>query len=217
MKVDKRKLWLDRAFLRNTFIAVCILIAFLAAFFVLRPEKKKEKYDLFNIDRISELTTLQCRYHNVSIYDYDGGLFGSTSVYVWFEYDVILDIGIDINQVWIDEPTDNGVIKVYLPPAKILGAVVDKETISKPVCDIAVFAELTADEERQIVNEGVRKLQEDAKTQEVIVFAYNSARDVLEQYIINIGNMMGEEYSVEWVTSSPDVQTETSESSALTE
>ena len=149
---------------------------------------------------ISELTTLECRYHNVAVRRYTDSFLGMEDQYVWFEYDVIVDVGIDINQVRIEEPTENGVVRIYLPPAKILGAAEDKATIFKPVCDLGVLAELTADEERQIINEGIQKLKEDAKTQEVIYQAYSSAKNVLEQYVINMGKLMGEDYSVEWLT-----------------
>lgn len=208
-------------FIRNLVISglsLVIALLLLGFWFIIRPDNKTEQHNLFNIEMISELTTLECRYHNVSVYEYNGGLFGSTSRYVWFEYDVIIDVGIDIHEVRIEDPTDDGVVRIYLPPAKILGAAEDKSTISKPVYDIAICgSDLTADEERQIIHDGIEKLKNDPKTQEVINEAYNSAKDVLEQYVVNMGKLIGEEYVVEWIKVSDSVQTPTDSAPASTE
>lgn len=196
-------------FVRNLLISgimLAIAVILLSAWFIFRPDNKTEKHDLFNIEMISELTTLECRYHNVAVRDKEGNALSVGKQYVWFEYDVIIDVGIDINEVRIEEPNAEGVVKIYLPPAKILGAAEDKATISKPVCDLGWLTELTADEERQIINEGIQKLKSDAKTQEVIHQAYNSAKDVLEQYVINMGKLIGEDYTVEWIKVPDDVQ-----------
>ena len=209
---DKKQRKKMNPFVRNLLIAgvmLAIAVILLSAWFIFRPDNKTEKHDLFNIEMISELTTLECRYHNVAVRDKAGNALTVGKQYVWFEYDVIIDVGIDINEVRIEEPNTDGVVKIYLPPAKILGAAEDKATISKPVCDLGWLTELTADEERQIINEGIQKLKSDAKTQEVIHQAYNSAKDVLEQYVINMGKLIGEDYTVEWIKVPDDVQVAT--------
>ena len=207
-------------FMRNLLISVglmAIVFILLTFWFIFRPNNKTDKYDLFNLEMISELTTLECRYHNVAVCDIEGNVIGIGKQYVWFEYDVIIDVGIDINEVQIDPPSANGVVKIYLPPAKILGAAEDKTTISKPVCELGIFTELTADEERQIIREGVEKLKHDAKTQEVIYQAYSSAKKVLEQYVINMGKLIGEEYTVEWIKVPGSMQVEEDQTDSTTE
>ena len=187
---------------RNFIISAALLAVtgiLLFVWFLMRPDNKTHQYDYFDIDVIGELTTLECRYHNVSVHDQEGGFMGVGRKYVWFEYDVIVDVGVDIKEVKMEKPTDDGVVRIYLPPAKILGAKEDKSTILKPVCDLGAFTKLTADEERQIINEGVQRLKDDAKTQDVIFHAYSSAKDVLEQYVKNIGMLFGENYTVEWI------------------
>lgn len=206
-KKSRKKL---NPFVRNLLISVTLLAIaaiLLAGWFVFRPDNKTDKSNLFNIEMISELTTLECRYHNVAVRDKEGNWLTVGKQYVWFEYDVIVDVGIDIHEVRIENPTENGVVKIYLPPAKILGAAEDKATISKPVCDLGAFTELTADEERQIINEGIQRLKNDKKTQDVIDQAYNSAKNVLEQYVINVGKLIGEDYTVEWIKVPDSVQT----------
>ncbi len=196
---QKKKL---NPFIRNLLISCGMLsltAVILIAWFNFRPDNKKVNHNLFNIEMISELTTIECRYHNVAVRDNKGNFLGVGKQYVWFEYDVIVSVGIDVNEIIIEEPTSNGVVKVYLPPAKILGAKEDESTISKPVCELGTFTELTADEERQIINDGIQKLKNDAKTQEIIYQAYVSAKDIIEQYVVNMGKLVGEDYTVEWI------------------
>lgn len=196
-------------FMRNLLIAVALLAVastMLIAWLIFRPSNNNEDDFLFDIEVISELTTLECRYHNVSVRDIEGNFIGVGEQYVWFEYDVVIDVGIDINEVRIEEPTEDGVVKIYLPPAKILGAKAEKETISKPVCELGPFTEITADEELQIINEGVDKLKNDSKTQDVIYQAHNSAKNVLEQYVVNMGKAIGKDYRVEWAKAPDEVQ-----------
>ena len=66
-------------------------------------------------------------------------------------------------------------------------------------------------EERQIINDGIQKLKNDAKTQEIIYQAYVSAKDIIEQYLVNMGKLVGEDYTVEWIKvpeESPTITTE---------
>lgn len=206
---DERKVKKMSPFMRNLLIAAILLATatmMLIAWVILGPDNKNEDDFVFDIEVISELTTLECRYHNVSVRDIEGNLFRVGEQYVWFEYDVVIDVGIDINEVRIEEPTEDGVVKIYLPPAKILGAKAEKETISKPVCELGPFTEITADEELQIINEGVDKLKNDSKTQDVIYQAHNSAKNVLEQYVVNMGKAIGKDYRVEWAKAPDEVQ-----------
>ncbi len=201
-------------FMRNLLISgglLTITAILLFAWFIFRPNNKTNNHNLFNIEMISELTTIECRYHNVAVRDNEGNILGVGKQYVWFEYDVIISVGIDVNEVQIQEPTHDGLVKIYLPPAKILEAKADKSTISKPVCELGAFTKLTADEELQIINEGTKKLKDDAKTQEIIYQAHNSAKDTIEQYVVNMGKLIGKEYTVDWLDSPNEMSTETTD------
>lgn len=195
--------------LRNLIVSsvmVGVIIVVLLAWFTFRPDNKTDIHDYFSAEMVGELTTLQCRYHNVSVHDKEGGALGIGKQYVWFEYDVIVDVGIDVKQVKIEGPSDEGVIKIYLPPIEILEAKPDMSTIKKPVHDVALGADLTTDEEHKIINAGTEKLKADAKTEEIITQAQESAKEVLEQYVMNVGKLVGEDYKVEWIKVSDNTQ-----------
>ena len=189
-------------FARNVMIAFLLFlvaVSLLVLWLVFRPDNKKESYSLLTIEAISELTTVQCRYHNVSVYEDSGGLLGFGSQYVWFEYDVIVDVGIDVNQVRIEQPDEAGIVRIYLPPAEIQGAEVVEETVSKPVHQLGWFASLSPDEETAIMKDGVEKLKNDAETKAIITQADASAKNIIEKYVKNMGTLIGENYTVEWM------------------
>lgn len=186
-------------------VLVGVIIVVLFVWFTFRPDNKTDIHDYFSAELVGELTTLQCRYHNVSVHK-EGGALGIGKQYVWFEYDVIVDVGIDIKQVKIEGPSDEGVIRIYFPPIEILEAKPDMGTIKKPVHDVAWGADLTTGEEYKIINDGTEKLKTDAKTKEIITQAQESAKEVLEQYVMNVGKLVGEDYRVEWIKASDNNQ-----------
>lgn len=198
-KAKKKKLKPMHRNLLVSCVLIGVIVVLLFAWFTFRPDNKTDIYDYFSAEMVGELTSLQCRYHNVSVYDKEGGVFGIGKQYVWFEYDVIVDVGIDVKQVKIEGPSEEGVIKIYLPPVEILGARPDMESIQKPVHEVALGADLTTDKETEIINAGVEKLKNDAKTKEIITQAQESTKEVLEQYVMNVGKLVGENYKVEWI------------------
>ena len=205
-KTHKKKLNLLQKNLLVSCALMTTIVVFLFVWFQFRPDNKTDIHDYFSAEMVGELTTLQCRYHNVAVHDKEGGFLGVGKQYVWFEYDVIVDVGINVKQVKIEEPSDDGVIRIYLPPIEILGAKADMSTIQKPVHDVALGADLTTDEETKIINEGVEKLKNDSKTQEIIRQAQENAKDVLERYVTNVGKLVGEDYRVEWIETSDNNQ-----------
>ena len=194
---------------KNSLIAVILIaitVAILSVWSALKPDNKKDEHNLFKVEMIRELTTLECRYHTVAVYDKEGGLLGKGEQYVWFEYDVIVDVGFDFDKVKIEEDKVESKVRIYLPSVDILSVRVDKETISKPVCDLGLFTDITPSEENQIINSGVEKLKNDAKTREVVLYAYDSAKRIFEQYVDNLNKLTGENYTVEWIESTEDIQ-----------
>ena len=204
---NKKKSFKDLSPLsKNSLIAVIMVVitaVILCSLSAFKLDRKKEEHNLSEVKIISELSTVQCRYRNVAVYEKKGGILGVGGQYVWFEYDVIVDVGIDTEKVKIKEEKATDIIRIYLPPADIHSVIVDKETIKKPVCELAAFTEITADEESQIINSGLEKLRKDIK-EEVTVYAYNSAKRIFEQYVDNLNKLEGNNYRIVWVDNPED-------------
>ena len=208
-KQEKIKLSLFSKNLIISCVMLCVAALILIVYFIFKPENKTYKQDLFDIQVISELTTLTCKYHNVAVLDQEGDWAGYGSKYVWFEFDAEVNVGVDMNLVRVEEPTSDGIVRVYLPPAEIFDASDIEGTISKPVCELGILTKLLPKEEREIISQATTRLKEDTKTQEVILQAYDSAKNVLEGYIINVGKMMGEDFTVEWISEPDNYSTQT--------
>ena len=193
----------------NLVIGCTLLIAaigFLVYYSMFFSNNSSAKHHSLDIQKVCELTTLECRYHNVAVVDEEGGMLGAKKRIIWLEFDGIIELGIDVKQVRIEEPTKQGVVKIYLPPAKILSCDKDESTISKPVYDVGLFSEFTGEDERELANTADREMKNDAQVNEAILsYAYENAKNILEQHVINAGKMIGKDYTVEWAVASEDI------------
>lgn len=189
-------------FKKNLIVSIVLLvlaIVFVVVYLISKPDENVKQHDYFDIKAISELTSLQCRYHNIAVHEVEGGFLGAKKENVWFEYDVIVKYGIDVDKMKIEQPTKDGIVRIYMPPARIFNADRVNDTIKKPVHDVGMFNKLTSAEEWDIITDATEDFKKDAITQRVINTAYKGAKDIIEQYVINVGNLLGEDYRVEWV------------------
>ena len=198
---SKKKNWTP--FQRNLFyssIALIAVVIFVCGYFLLKPTDDNNTHHTLDIQMICELTTLECHYHNVAVYQEDGGLLDIGKKNVWIEFDGIVEFGIDASQVHIEAPNEDGIVRVHLPKAKILASDVEESTISKPVYDLGLFAEFTGEDERQLINHANEQMVNDAALNALIFNqAYNNAKNIIEQHIINLGRLVGKDYTVEWI------------------
>ena len=71
-------------------VAILAVISVIMAFLT-REDIQKESYS-FRIEKIAELTTLKCYYHNVAVYESENkGWFSWNDEKAWIEYDGIID------------------------------------------------------------------------------------------------------------------------------
>ena len=177
-------------------IAVALVIVLVVA----NGQNKELGQYNWEIQRICELATLKCFYHNVAVHEDSGGFLGIGGKQIWLEYDGIITAGVLADQVKIEEPTKDGIVKIYVPRAVLIGISYDKSSIKKPVSDANLFAKITADDESAILNQAQEDMKAEVQTQTYIFDqAYENAKNLLEEHVINVGRMMGKEYKVEWI------------------
>lgn len=199
-----------KIFLRNMIISVLLLAAVLALTALIHSgaadKKTQEISDISTVDKICELATLKCYYHDVAEYEKQAeGLFKYRPFKygykkVWIEYDGTVDVGIDVNEVRISEPDRKGVVRIYVPDAKILNVSADKDTMSEPLIDKGIFTTITAEDKNKAFADAQATMQKNAETDAVMLTqAKNNAKELLEQYVINVGEQTGKTYEVEWL------------------
>lgn len=193
---------------RNIIISI-ILVVFIGTSLLVyinsRPPEEIKKHYSFDPKMVGELISLRCTYHNIAVKEEKGGFLNLKKENIWIEYDAIVEVGIDVNQVKIDDPTDDGIVKIYLPPAKIISVSEDGSSIQKIVADDSLLNKITTDDERQIIIEANEKLKQDVEKQNIIKQSYESAKEIIEQYVTNVGEMLGKDYKVAWVDESGNI------------
>ncbi len=166
-------------------------------------EEKKEA-DFSGINSVCELATLKCYYHNVAKAETEAsGLLkwlGKGYKKIWTEYSGVIELGIDVNQVSVSKPDADGVVKITIPDAEILNVDLDEASMGEPLTDTGFLTKITKEEETAALAEAQNDMEETAKANgALLVQAKERAKTLIEGYVKNVGELIGEEYTVEWV------------------
>ena len=167
-----------------------------------KPEKdSKRKADFSGITKICELATLRCFYHNTTELRQDAtGLFNYGYKKLWMEYTGIIEVGIDADQVKVEKPDENNVVKVSVPEAKILNVTADTASMSQPITDTGIFTKITTEDQDEAFSHAQEDMDQEAKeNQSILARGQDNAKKLIEEYIVNVGRQIGETYTVEWV------------------
>lgn len=118
---------------------------------------------------------------------------------IWTEYSGIVELGIDVNKVSISKPDDKGVVKVTIPDAEILNVDLDEDSMSEPLTDTGFMTKITKEEETAALAEAQNDMEETAQENTALLAqAKERAKNLIEGYVKNIGEQIGEAYTVEW-------------------
>lgn len=179
----------------------------LTIFFVLiisACSPKKPEPDFTRINSVCELATLKCYYHNVAKAESEAkgllSIFGVGYKKLWIEYSGIVELGIDVNKVSFEKPNKKGVVKITIPEAEILNIDLDINSISPPLIDKGFMTDVSKEEETETLAEAQENMEATASSNKALLRqAKERAKQILEGYILNVGESIGEKYTVEWV------------------
>ena len=170
---------------------------------------------------ICELAVMDCYYHNVAKFeeeDAEGFLFWQKDKHFWIEYSGVVTLGIDVSQVEV-EVTDTQVT-ITMPPAEVQSCRVDSSSLTEDSFIVADGSASIDAEDEVAAFDAAQTALEDTASQDSVLLAnaQQRAQSLLEDYIKNVGNMVGKEYSIQWIyldesgeeTSSPSNDDETS-------
>lgn len=153
---------------------------------------------------ICELSVMECYYHNVAKYyqeDAERGFLGigHKDKRFWIEYSGIVKLGVDVSLVSVE--IDDTQITITIPEAEVLGCKVDTSSLSADSYIVDKdSADVTAEDEIKAFGEAQAYLQEAAaKDRALLANAQQRAMSLLEDYILNIGNIAGKQYSLKWL------------------
>jgi hypothetical protein len=183
---------------------ICIVIAITSLFLCSScSNQKKEEIqpELSQMKAICELATLECYYHNVAKFkETEKNLWWEETKHFWVEYEGIVKIGVDTSLITIDISEDD-TVTISIPPAQVLGCNVDSKTLNKDSFIIdSKSKKITADDQTKAHEQAETKMLNAARSNKSLLLnAQQRAQDLLENYVINIGNCVGKQYKIVWV------------------
>lgn len=125
--------------------------------------------------------------------------FGTGYKKIWTEYSGIVELGIDVNKVSVSSPGADGVVKITIPDAEILNVDLDEDSMGEPLTDTGFLTEITKEEETVALAEAQDNMEETAKKNSALLAqAKERAKNLIEGYVKNVGEQIGEEYTIEW-------------------
>lgn len=165
-------------------------------------EAKKPEPESSQVKSICELATMDCYYHNVAKFyeeDASGILLWKKDKNFWIEYAGVVRVGIDASRVTID--VEDTTVTISIPPAKVLGCTVDETTLTKDSFIIADdSAKITAEDQTAAFEVAQENMYNDASNDTTILAnAQQRAQKLLEDYVNNLGNCVGVDYTIKWV------------------
>lgn len=182
------------------YVFICLLLA-ICVIGCESAKKVDEQPQISRIRVICDLATLETYYHNVAKLTKPAGLFQKERV-LWIEYTGVAKIGIDMSLV--DMKIEGNRVIVTMPPAKLLSATVseiDKESFYYSEDNKFFFKnEITAEDETSAVEEAQKNMRSEVENNnQLLANAQERAKDLIEKYIKELGNLSGIDYKIEWV------------------
>ena len=151
---------------------------------------------------ICELAVMDCYYHNVAKFkeeDAAGILFWQKDKHFWIEYSGVVSLGIDASQVALE--VDDTLVTITIPEAQVLRCQVDSNELSEDSYIVAKdSARISAEDEVAAFAQAQADLEETAASDTALLSsAQQRAQDLLEEYVQNIGEAVGKDYTIQWV------------------
>lgn len=201
-------------------IEVLVLVVMLGVFCSCGAEKEvadttQMEPELSQMKTISELATMECYYHNVAeIYQKDavGYFLWKKDKNYWISYDGIVTLGIDASQLDLEVKGDN--VKITIPPAKVLSSKPNADSITE---DSYYYKENSAvpdsDEQFEAYKQAEEEMEKTASNDSaLLVQAQQRVQSLLEDYVKNMGEVLGKEYTITWDIKENHVKPDTAES-----
>ncbi len=164
---------------------------------------KAETIDVKEMREIAELAAVDCYFHNVakSNKNINKGWYQfwkKDKMLFWVEYDGIVKIGIDVNQLTVE--VNENEVTITMPPVVILSANVNKDTLSSDSFYYdPTTKHPTVEEQQEAFNGAQKDMIATAEADESLKeSARDNAKTLLENYVKRVGDLLGVEYTIVW-------------------
>ena len=157
-----------------------------------------------DIRAICELATVKCYYNNVAKIEKEASFFLQRDRKMWIEYEGEAIIGVDMNKMEIS--VQGNTVTIRMPAAEILSIQPLESTLNEDsyICsqDGWLFKnEITTEEQMEAINQGQEEMREAVEgNRSLFLKAEAQAKTLIENYIHQLGEITGREYSINWIS-----------------
>lgn len=157
--------------------------------------------EVTQMQSICELSVMECYYHNVAKYyeeDATGAWFWAKDKKFWIEYSGIVTIGVDASLVSME--VDGTTVTITIPEAEVLQCEVDENSLSPDSFIVDTdSADITAEDQTYAFEQAQTDLWNTAANDTTLLKqAQDRTKQLLEDYVQNIGDAFGIKYTVKW-------------------
>ena len=150
---------------------------------------------------------MECTYHSVARYGNKAdeipiNFFHTGYKKYWFEYDAKVEVGVDAMKIeFVDVPDGDGVVTMTMPNAEVLTQPnIIEATMTEPITDKGFLTDITDGDKKKALEDAQQEIRDKANGDDALKLqAKERAKDVIEQYIKNVGNELGYKYSVKFI------------------
>lgn len=158
--------------------------------------------DVTQMQSICELAVMECYYHNVAKYyeeDATGAWFWAKDKKFWIEYSGIVTIGVDASLVSMQ--VDGTTVTITIPEAQVLQCEVDEGSLTPDSFIIDTkSADITAEDQTYAFDQAQQDLWNTAANDTTLLSqAQERTKQLLADYVKNIGDAFGIRYTINWV------------------
>lgn len=188
-------------------IIISMMLILMTLCFSACGDKKKEtvennKPEVTQMQSICELSVMECYYHNVAKYfeeDATGAWFWAKDKKFWIEYSGVVTIG--VNAALVSMEVDGTTVTITIPEAEVLQCEVDENSLSKDSFIVdSKSADITAEDQTYAFEQAQQDLWDAAASDTALLSqAQERTKQLLEDYVKNIGDAFGVKYTVKWV------------------
>lgn len=155
-----------------------------------------------DIHAICELATIKCYYNNVAQIDKKKDNIFQRDRKMWIEYEGEAVIGIDMSKLEIKVGSDE--VNITMPKAEILSIGPIRETLNEKSYFVSadgflVKNKITTEEQEKAITKGQTEMENSIKeNSSLFTKAEDKAKELIENYITNLSDVMGKEYQINW-------------------
>ena len=88
----------------------------------------------------------------------------------------------------------------------------DVNSMNEPITETGKLTNITSEEKSEAFSEAQAAMRKNAEADDsILIQAKNNAKELLKQYVLNLGEQMGVQYKVEWLDKVSESKTNSEE------